>query len=545
MNFLLLSLRGQYKGLKDQTFCFNQAESSIIAFIGLNGSGKSQLLELIAEIFAFLERKKRRDFGVKTPLSFGFETTYNINETSFKVALDKGSKSPRISILKMQAWENSSIDELELPYVVGYASGLNENLQRGFMKNAVKFYEVMRIRHNRRKELFDIEGVGPRAEINRRYLDKYPNIFSERTPEANYADYFFPEHEILESDTPASKSVYLDYDSAGLMLLCLAIIPAQDADDLLSEITFKKPTKAVLQYDIRVGAAEEDAIRDIKMLIRAAGNRGFKGIGQRASDQQFEMYELEYLAGQITLELTDNDVIDDLRENNYNDPLTLFRRLYKLQQLGVKNWQRDTRSRLQKDNFLDTVKKPLKTKLPLSITEIMLSDGNGRSVRFDDLSDGEAQLIQVLATVRIFSKESALFLLDEPETHLNPAWRTFFYGHLREAMRVTGEGSEKSQVFLSTHSPFMISSLKRNNVYCFKREENHQITMTSPQNETYGASFDVLIKDLFGMRSLISQSVITEIREQLNYGDAHAKEWIQNNLGLSAERAYMIRKLSQ
>ncbi|WP_067222754.1 hypothetical protein [Marinomonas gallaica] len=65
------------------------------------------------------------------------------------------------------------------------------------------------------------------------------------------------------------------------------------------------------------------------------------------------------------------------------------------------------------------------------------------------------------------------------------------------------------------------------------------------QSETYGASFDVLIKDLFDLRSLISQSVIDEIREQLKHGDDHSREWIEANLGLSAEKAYLIRKLSR
>ncbi len=67
--------------------------------------------------------------------------------------------------------------------------------------------------------------------------------------------------------------------------------------------------------------------------------------------------------------------------------------------------------------------------------------------------------------------------------------------------------------------------------------------MQVAQSETYGSSFDVLIKDLFGLQSLISQSVINEIREQLNKGDDHALEWIENNLGLSAEKAYLTRKL--
>ncbi|MDP2286131.1 MAG: AAA family ATPase, partial [Pseudohongiella sp.] len=102
-----------------------------------------------------------------------------------------------------------------------------------------------------------------------------------------------------------------------------------------------------------------------------------------------------------------------------------------------------------------------------------------------------------------------------------------------------------AQLFVSTHSPFMISSLKRNNVYQFRRNQSGLIDMKVAQNETYGASFDVLIKDLFGLRSLISQSVIDEIREQLNEGNGHAKVWIEKNLGLSAEKAYLIRKLSQ
>ena len=71
MRLLSLRLLGQYKGLKEQYFDFHHVNGSIIALIGLNGSGKSQLLELMAEIFAFLERAQRREFNVKNALGFG------------------------------------------------------------------------------------------------------------------------------------------------------------------------------------------------------------------------------------------------------------------------------------------------------------------------------------------------------------------------------------------------------------------------------------------------------------------------------------------
>lgn len=76
MQLLSLCLHGQYKGLKDQTFDFSQAEGSIFALIGLNGSGKSQLLELIGEIFAYLERWQRDDFIVGKALGFGATVLY-------------------------------------------------------------------------------------------------------------------------------------------------------------------------------------------------------------------------------------------------------------------------------------------------------------------------------------------------------------------------------------------------------------------------------------------------------------------------------------
>ncbi|MCS0028220.1 AAA family ATPase [Vibrio alginolyticus] len=570
VRLLSLKLDGRYKGLKNQYFDFHCTQGNIVALIGLNGSGKSQLLELIAEAFAFLERTQRSDFKVKTPLGFGFELTYQLGGTTdhsagspgmefgsplavaggisnprFKVTLDQTSKQPSAFVWLAGTWNEIRIEELELPFIVGYSSGQNENLQRSFMKNAVQYFEVQRIRLRRRKELSGKLEDFQHAEINRQYLDKYPHIFSPTEGEAFDQDGYLA---LREADTPISRAIYLDYDSAGLMLACLAVLPVDDVERLLSEVTFKHPTRITLQYDFRGGVAEEDAIRDIRMLMRIAGESSFNPIGREATSSQYDTYELEYLAGQITLDLTNQNVAADLRESNYGDPITLFRRLYKLQQLGVKNLQYASRLQLQKDNFLGTVKKPLKTKLPLSITELVLSDGNDRTVCLDDLSDGEAQLIEVLATARIFSPERTLFLFDEPETHLNPSWRTYFHSHLSKAMVLPGNGESQAQVFLSTHSPFMVSSLKKEDVLFFERDDEGLIKMEPVGSQTYGASFEVLIKNHFGLRSLISQTVVEAVKEYLPKDErpeslAAAREWIEENLGDSMEKAYLLRKL--
>ena len=69
MRLLSIELFGEYKGLKDQAFDFSAAGGDVAVLIGMNGSGKSQVMELIAELFAYLSGSRtrlsrQRAFGV-------------------------------------------------------------------------------------------------------------------------------------------------------------------------------------------------------------------------------------------------------------------------------------------------------------------------------------------------------------------------------------------------------------------------------------------------------------------------------------------------
>lgn len=174
MKLLSITLDGEYKGLRSDTFDFSQSEGGLLAFIGLNGSGKSQLLELIAESFAFLERKQRKDFKTKNSLGFSVSLLYEINvevdqlssnlqmlvalstartQPTFKVTIAEDSSVEALFLVN-DDWQAIEFKYLELPdYIIGYSSGLNENLQRSFMKNAVQFNDVMRTRLGDRKSV--------------------------------------------------------------------------------------------------------------------------------------------------------------------------------------------------------------------------------------------------------------------------------------------------------------------------------------------------------------------------------------------------------
>lgn len=578
MRLLSLSLRGRYKGLEDQQFDFSESTGQAIALVGLNGSGKSQLLELIAECFAFLERVQRPDFKVKTPLGFGFALEYQLHDSNssfggitwggslaqfsdeitpkYYIEVDATSKTPQVFACFDDERSLIPLDDLPLPRVVGYSSGLNENLQCSFLKNANQLYEGLTTRASRRKQLSLIEkehrysnneqsqmryqqGV---EALNERFLSRYPHLFSQDVTEfgtgVDRVTYVNP-LSLMETSLRSSTHVFLDYDSAQLAIASLAISNRQHLLQALEGTTFNEPVLMELEYDLKNWVVEEDLASDIKKFIDDALPYNVKGIGPRTSFDEYEEFDLDYLRGKIELDFQEAQVTQFLAQSNFDSSLRMFERLYRIQQLGLKTLDRKVRSELKNDNYFGPVKKPLKSKLPLAVKLLQLADQNGRVVSYDDLSDGEAQLLQVLAILTLYKDEQTLFLFDEPETHLNPAWRTHFYRFLQQAL---GADNENAQVFVATHSPFMISSLHQQSVFMFERNQDNTISYRLPSEETYGASFDVLIKQFFGLESLISHTVVEEIRRRINEDREGVVEWLET-LGKSPEKSYLIKKL--
>lgn len=574
MKLIRISLEGEYKGLKDQTFDFSQSDGNVIALIGLNGSGKSQLLELIAETFAYLERYKRSDFKTKTGLGFSVTAIYQINiendpeVLSYPDLLIQGNQvEPKIkvNILKngtvalSTKSEDSWIDlepnecSFPTPRIVGYSSGLNENLQRSYLKNAVQFHEVMRIRSNYRKAKARTKGLDNLIKLNRNYHKRHPGIYRSKDYSADDSadEYYEVDQEtnyllnLKETDTEIPSMVFLDYDCNALLIATLSILKSEDLRENFAVVPYYNPQLIEITYDLRNKAVEEDAIRDIIQLISLVGNEAVLGVGKRSTDEEYDLYELDYLKGVISINLLEEDLKKNLRSAYYNNPLSLFEKLYKIQLLGVQSWQVEDRRDLLKDDFIGNIKKPLKTKLPIAVTKLMLANEEGDTVSHDDLSDGEAQLLQVLAATRIFRDENSLFIFDEPETHFNPTWRTHFHQYLEVTLRNTEEKKSLTQILVSTHSPFMISSLKRNDVMRFERNDN-AIVMSPVERETYGSSFEVLIKDFFEIKSLISQTAVEDINCHLHEMDLSNEQkisWLKQNIGDSMEKAYLLRRL--
>jgi restriction system-associated AAA family ATPase len=88
----------------------------------------------------------------------------------------------------------------------------------------------------------------------------------------------------------------------------------------------------------------------------------------------------------------------------------------------------------------------------------LIKDGVKEPLYVKALSDGEHQFLHTIGLCLLYRHESALFLLDEPETHLNPDWRASYISTLRAALEADAAMKNvMREVLLTSHSPFIIS----------------------------------------------------------------------------------------
>lgn len=143
-------------------------------------------------------------------------------------------------------------------------------------------------------------------------------------------------------------------------------------------------------------------------------------------------------------------------------------------------------------------------------------DEHGGAVSFTQLSEGELQMLTVLGLMRITREDHCLFLLDEPDTHLNPIWKLRYFDDIervldREAggslLDDIGPGSPdrevQSQVLITTHDPMMVGSLKREQVHILRRQDQKTVVDT-PDVHPQGMGVTGLLKsELFGLTSTL------------------------------------------
>ncbi|MFZ3114458.1 MAG: AAA family ATPase [Syntrophales bacterium] len=131
---------------------------------------------------------------------------------------------------------------------------------------------------------------------------------------------------------------------------------------------------------------------------------------------------------------------------------------------------------------------------------------------FRELSEGEQQLLMVLGLLRFTREDESLFLLDEPDTHLNPAWSVRYL----EFLKTIGGLGENGHVIMATHDPLVICGLTREQVRIMLRDTlEAPVRSAMPDMDPQGMGINGLLRsEIYGLESALDLPTLNKIDER-------------------------------
>jgi len=436
----------------------------ISVLLGCNGSGKSNLIENLVEIFRALESA--------APVErFAYEIQYYCHGHKIHVIADPHAKRESISFtvddhkITVAAFKKSARDYLP-KYVFAYYSGWNNRLESLFSEPTKKYYQ---------------------ANLSNEDADAPRRFFFCRKDYANLAlmALFFEKHEL---------ATYIREELLGIVSFDSALV------------VLKSPWWAK-QWSSRKGHSDDlfwgarGNFTEFMQRLRSAALAPIKNLETTEGDIRGRTQSTE----RLYLYIRDSEHLEKLRAP-YESPKLLFNHL----------------ESMYLSDLVEEIRVVGKRK-------------DGGLVRFDQLSEGEQQLVSVFGLLLFTQSDEALYLLDEPDSHLNPRWTYEYRIMLRRALFPYQDGKQhangsregnpidsesppamegNSQVLIATHNPLMISAHPRTHVRILSCE-NGTTTAYPPEEEPPGMSIDrLLTSEVFGLDSALPRNTLWAISER-------------------------------
>lgn len=501
-----------FRGLTaNKPYLFNVSERedrlSTKCFAGLNGSGKSNMLELFAEIFYYLEYyhlesahpEKRHGNG------FGFEIQYLLYfpsaiemEYELPFRLEKNWCHIRIrkpldskeygSVLELSVKPKNAEDseyrnvstytKFFLPKkIIAYTSGQNELLSNPF--NKLKYH----------------------------YLKEF-----KKKENGNIGDRLFL------IDNTNNYSIFI----ANLIL-------GEEKKRAKLEKAFKIIGLRSFRITINLHDTSGKLIPIAKQL-----NTHIEKLKCCASFWAIRPYYGSKKKQQLIMDfyLTDNnsEAVRKSFKFHFNDnPFSLFQAFYQLDMMNLDLHQEKTHrlvERSKKDfNISQEISPPNVDDLFFKMENIQLLKTEATEfdrevlIRYKHLSDGEHQFSEVIGTMMLMEEEGCLMLYDEPDTHFNPKWRASIIRLFNEMAAIKWDEKNNritqvrnQEVIITTHSPFAISDSEKEDVYIFtKNKETGFSEINHPDIPTYGTSIQTILEHVFDRDSSISDIAYSEL----------------------------------
>lgn len=157
------------------------------------------------------------------------------------------------------------------------------------------------------------------------------------------------------------------------------------------------------------------------------------------------------------------------------------------------------------DGFFDDIKYD-RVRTQAGCKEVVFKKHN-QDIALDALSSGEKQIVYrgCFLLQNVNATREAFVFIDEPEISLHPSWQAKILNYYKSIF-TDGDGSQTSQVFIATHSPFIIHNDNRRNdkVIVLSHNENGEIVVKD-NPEYYKCNSIEAVQDAFSTSMLHSQ----------------------------------------
>ncbi|AZQ59864.1 restriction system-associated AAA family ATPase [Maribacter sp. MJ134] len=485
-------LGNSFRSLKpNQRFEFNNSKDtkqlSTKIFAGLNGSGKSNFLELFSEVFYYLELYHLPSASEEDRLgkSFGFIIEYylpyvsvqtgihNQDEEQYLVRISKKlGEHPEFSLHFNKEKDSRRVDytgpegetkDILPKKVIAYTSGQNELLSNPYHK----------VRYHYFKQLEGDKQKGP----NHNPMEKNTLFFMDY--ESNFS--------VFICNMLLAKKVNLDYYKN-----ILAVEGLNNFRITLNLIDYKNK-------NVALGYRLQKELQSLKLCATT-------------------YYEEESKTGFISKVILDykvNQATIEAFKFHFKNAFDLFKVFYEFDTLNLHTVPVMTRKLIMNAhktlNLSDEMPKVDPSSLIFRIEKITVdkiidrAENEIKEIFYKSLSDGEHQFSQVIGSVLMMEEPGCLFLFDEPNTHFNPMWRAKMISILNKITGVEFDSNKRvsrvrqQEVILTTHSPFVISDSFKENVYKFENG-----IFTNPELQTHGSSITFLLELIFNRDISIS-----------------------------------------
>jgi len=492
---------------------------------GLNGSGKSNVLEALSNIFYHLESCA----NVKQPENFklffdafqsspdGYELEYYITpdtgvsyeiENMVKVCIVKiKGQLPRmncipypftsaapanITVLANKTGEFPAEAKKYLPKaIIGYSSGENEILSIPFIKTRLV------------------------------HFDEY---FEALTHDYKYSE-------------PESSLIYIDYEMSQAVLL--------------SNFLMQKP-EVVQPLEDHLGIVGIERFR-MNLNLHYEGDKEllaqFKGTLHKFKNCATAIFEND---DRLILDFWVNDDTKKAFTANFeNSAFKLFQSFQILYTLNYRTVPISIKSAVyQSKGYYTGEKIPASAPdenvfyfLDYKIKKKDSESGEIASLLLKNLSDGEQQFLHSLGICLMLKGKSALLFLDEPETHFNPDWRSKFISTIKGSLQAAGANNLMTDLLITSHSPFIMSDCKQDKVLVIRDN-----LAKNPVINTFGTSVGIITEEIFKKKDTIPDLPIKEIDKIKNMPlttleEIQAAKLASRKLGESVEKVLLFREL--